>query len=438
MSWPRGSRLSRTGRSLAEHDAVEFIHGFDLDQLPATTARRLRLLILDLFAVANAGRPAPATLIAADTAGDLFAGTTATAWLDDRPLSPAGAAFANGVLANVLDLDDGHSLTKGHPGAAVIPAAAAVAEHARSSGREFLGAVAVGYEVAVRAAIAQHDRSPEYHGTGSWGAVGAAAATARLLGLSADQTAVALGIAEYHAPLSLIMRSVAAPAMTKDGIGWGAHVGVTSAFLAQRGFTATAGRFGATSITDWGTRWHLDELYLKPYPCCRWAQPAVAAAAAARATVAPDLIRRVRVTTFEAAAALAAAPPTDTEQAQYSLRWPVACLLARGRFTVADVLGGYDDPATRRILDAIDVTVSPVMTAAFPARRLASLRIELTDGSVTEVGPFEAHGEGDDPHWDELALSKARTLLSPEPNWPRAVRRLGVHTLLDELLSADG
>jgi len=83
-------------------------------------------------------------------------------------LSPAAAAWANGVLANVLDLDDGHSLTKGHPGAVVIPAAIAVAEHVQASANEALAAIAVGYEVAVRAAIAQHDRSPQYHGTGSW------------------------------------------------------------------------------------------------------------------------------------------------------------------------------------------------------------------------------------------------------------------------------
>src|SRR5882757_7238745 len=337
----------------AARTASEFATTFELTDLSQSARRRLELAVLDLAAVCQAGRPAPAARIAADTAHTIFGPGRSTAWLDGRQLSPAAAAWANGVLANVLDLDDGHSLTKGHPGAVVIPAAAAAAEHARSSTHEFLGAVAVGYEVAVRAAIAQHDRSPEYHGTGSWGAIGAAAAAARLLGLSAGQTAVALGIAEYHAPLSLIMRSVAAPAMTKDGIGWGAHAGVTSAFLARRGFTATVSLFGATSITDWGDRWHLDELYLKPYPCCRWAQPAVAAAAAvrARAAVAPDLIRRVRITTFEAAAALAAAPPAHTEQAQYSLRWPVACLLARGQFAVADVLGGYDEPATRRILD---------------------------------------------------------------------------------------
>ncbi len=48
----------------------------------------------------------------------------------------------------------------------------------------------------------------------------------------------ALGLAEYHAPVDLIMRAVAEPTMAKDAMGWGAHVGVTSAQLAAAGFTA--------------------------------------------------------------------------------------------------------------------------------------------------------------------------------------------------------
>ena len=71
--------------------------------------------------------------------------------------------------------------------------------------------------------------------------------------------------------------------MLKDGSGWGAHVGVTAALLARDGFT------GAPALTvegdaadacwhDLGTRWRIREQYFKPYPVCRWAQPAIEAA----------------------------------------------------------------------------------------------------------------------------------------------------------------
>lgn len=415
---------------ITSFNVADFIGGLTLDEIPRPALRRLRAAVLDLAAVALAGRPAPAAKIAADTASALFCGAQATAWLDERPLSAAGAAFANGVLANVLDLDDGHSFTKGHPGAAVIPAAVAVAEYVGATPEETLTAIAVGYEIAIRAGISQHAALPLYHGTGSWGALGAAAAAASLLKLPGPQTGHALGLAEYHAPMSLIMRSVAQPAMTKDGIGWGAHTGVTAAFLAKAGFTATVSAFAADTAAwaDLGRRWHVEDLYLKLYPCCRWAQPAVAAAARLREAPAylPAQVKTVTITTFEAAAALAAGRPADTEQAQYSLRWPVASMLASGRFGVDEALGPYDDKQTLEIFDRIRVEVSPAYTGEFPARRLASVTVGLGTGETLHSGVAQAPGEAADADWLAQATAKARTLLGSAPPWPATLRHLGV------------
>jgi 2-methylcitrate dehydratase PrpD len=395
-----------------------FVTDLTYEEVPGEVRQRLRLLLLDLMAVSAAGRPAPAARIATDTAAVLFGGDAATAWLDGTPMSVAGAAFANGVLANVLDHDDGHPLTKGHPGAVVIPAAAAVAQAVRATAEEFLLAVLIGYEVAIRAGIEQHARRPQYHGSGSWGALGAAAAAARLLKLGPDLTRQALGLAEYHAPISLIMRSVAEPAMTKDAIAWGAHTGVTAAYLARAGFTGTESEFGAAGERDWGARWHVLDLYVKPYPCCRWAQPAVRAASdliAGTGPLRPELVRSVEIRTFAAAAALAGRPPRSTEEAQYSLRWPVACLLAHGRFGVPQVLGGFDDPATLEMMQRIQVVVDPVLSERFPGERLSSVSVGLTDGTVRAGSPVTARGDVGDPAWDDLVREKAVRYLGAFP-----------------------
>jgi 2-methylcitrate dehydratase PrpD len=389
---------------------VEFVTDLTYAQVPPVVRQRLRLLLLDLMAVSVAGRPAPAAQIAVNTAATLFGGDAASAWLDGTRMSVAGAAFANGVLANVLDHDDGHTLTKGHPGAVVIPAAAAVAEAVQATAEEFLLAVLIGYEVAIRAGIEQHAHRAEYHGSGSWGALGAAAAAARLLKLSPEVTRQALGLAEYHAPMALIMRSVAEPAMTKDGIAWGAHTGVTAAYLAQAGFTGTESEFGISGERDWGSRWQVLELYVKPYPCCRWAQPAVRGAGemiAGTGPLRPEAVHSVEIRTFAAAAALAGRPPSTTEEAQYSLRWPVACLLAHGRFGVPEVLGGFDDPAALEMMQRIRVVVDPALTERFPAERLTSVSIELADGTVRTGAPVPARGDAGDPDWDDLVLEKA-------------------------------
>ena len=204
---------------------------------------RVGLLLADMAAVCIGGRRAPTSAIAAEHAEVLGAGGEATALLDGRRLGATGAAWANGVLANALDFDDGHRLTKGHPGAVVIPAALAAAQLTDADADALLAAIIVGYEVAIRAGIALHARDHSYHASGAWGGLGAAAATARLLGLDADRTLTALGLAEYHAPIAPIMRCCADPAMTKDACAWGAFVGVSSALLAARGFTSVRSEF---------------------------------------------------------------------------------------------------------------------------------------------------------------------------------------------------
>jgi 2-methylcitrate dehydratase PrpD len=316
----------------------------------------------------------------------------------------------------VLDFDDGHRLTKGHPGAVIIPASLAVAQLVDAPVDELLTAIIVGYEVAIRAGIALHGRDSSYHASGAWGGVGAAAAAARLLELDPSRTVAAIGLAEYHAPIAPIMRSCADPAMTKDACAWGASIGVQSAQLAARGFTSVRPEFLEPSPCDLGERWRLEELYVKAFPCCRWSQGAIAAALRARddRRFEAEAVRRIRIHTFAAAAGLADTIPTTTEEAQYNLAWPVACALTRGSFTVADVLGPFDDRSLERLFENIEIDVDPALTTAFPARRLTTLELELAGGASITVGPLEAPGEPDDPSLAAIVADKVQALIDPQ------------------------
>jgi 2-methylcitrate dehydratase PrpD len=402
---------------------VEFVRGLAWADVPAPVRDRVRALIADLTAVCVAGRPAPASALAAEHASAIHPGDDAGALLDGRRLNAVGAAWANGVLANVLDMDDGHRLTKGHPGAIVIPAALAVAESIGASEDELLAAIVVGYEVAIRAGVAQHARAAEYHASGSWGAVGAAAAAARLLHLDAQETATALSLAEYHGPIAPIMRSVAQPAMTKDACGWGAATGVSSALLAARGFTALQAEYLATDASDLGAAWRLQELYVKAYPCCRWSQAAIRAALEAGGGAAG--VERVVVRTFAAAAALSRTRPATTEEAQYNLVWPVAAAIATGTFGVPEALGSWEDPEVAAIAERVEIVIDDAMTAAFPAQRLTAVEIVRADGTVAAAGPLEARGEPDDPGWEDVVAEKVGALVDPArdlPGLPEALR----------------
>jgi len=394
-----------------------FIHETRLAELPSRVRHRLGLHVADLAVVCIAGRATPTARIGLDHAHAVYGGSDATSLLDSSRVGTVGAAFANGVLANALDFDDGHRLTKGHPGAVVIPAVLALAQQLDAPYEEFLAAVLVGYEIAIRAGIELHARDDAYHASGAWGALGVAGAAARLLGLDGKRTLAAIGLAEYHAPIARIMRSCADPAMTKDACAWGAALGIESALLSLRGFTSTRAEFLDSPLEDLGERFRIEELYIKAYPCCRWSQGAIAAALeAARAAggVDPARVREIRVRTFGAADGLSAAVPVSTEEAQYSLTWPVACAVARGRFTVEDVLGGFDDPVAGALVERVRIEIAPELDAEFPARRLTAVEIELRDDTVLRAGPLEAPGEPEDPDLAALIARKFRAHVEPE------------------------
>ena len=350
----------------------------------------------------------------------MHAGDRATALLDGRRLSAPGAAWANGVLANVLDYDDGHRITKGHPGAMVIPAALATAEAVSASATAFLEAVLVGYEVALRAGVLIHEREAQYHASASWGALGVAASVGRLLGLGDDELRHAIGIAEYHAPIALMPRAVNDPAMTKDTTGWGAFMGTSSAMLAARGFTGLDSEFmQASADLELGARWELLELYLKPYPCCRWSQPGIDAALRLRADgLDPARIAEIEVRTFAAAEDLSWRRPRTTEEMQYSLAWPVATALARGRFGVDEVLTGFDDAAAARLVERMRLVVDPELTARFPARRLTELVVGSTTAPCCARGAIEAGGEPGADDWEDVVGGKVRAFLDPDAALP--------------------
>jgi 2-methylcitrate dehydratase PrpD len=401
------------GRTVADQVSA-FASDLRWDDVPAEVRRHVGLLLCDLAAVSVAGRSAPAVRIAADHASEVYGGDAATALYDGRRLSVCGAAWVNGVLANALDYDDGHRLTKGHPGAIVVPAMLALAEAHGASPTELFEATLVAYEVAIRAGLMLHARERQYHASAAWGSLGVVAGAARILGLGEAALRHAVGIAEYHAPIALMSRAVTDPAMTKDACGWGGAIGTSSALLAQRGFTGLESEFMlATDDLVLGERWEVLELYLKPYPCCRWSQPAIDAALSLRTAIdSPEQIAGVTVQTFALAESLSRRQPQCTEEMQYSLVWPVATALARGAFGVDEVLQGFDDPLPARLAQRTVVTIDEAYSRAFPARRVSDVVLELDDGRLLSSGPREPEGEPRTAGWEGVVLGKARRFLT--------------------------
>ena len=400
---------------------INFIHELTWEDIPREVRNQARRCLLDTLGTAINARETPASQIIHDFSAMVFQGQGAYLWQDGRMVSPSGAALANGITIDSLDIHDGHKLTKGHAGAAIVPAlfaTVALSDEKTISGKELLTSLVVGYEIALRAGIALHKTVPDFHSSGAWNALGCAAITSRRLLLTEIQTNEALGIAEYYGPRSQIMRVVDNPSMLKDGSGWGAMTGISAGLLAANGFTGAPALTVETPDvndiwTDLDDNWRIMEVYFKPYGVCRWAQPAIACVLGLQKKyqIDPKLINKIKVFTFNTATHLTTRHPQSTDQAQYSLPYPVAAALVYGRLGSQELSGeSLHNPLVLRLADCVEMVDDPLLSKRFPAERIACVMIETIDGQVYQTAETSARWDPEDPPTDAELLEKFRWL----------------------------
>ncbi|MGJ8625937.1 MAG: MmgE/PrpD family protein [Sulfitobacter sp.] len=378
--------------------------------IPANVLDQAALLLLDTLGIAIAATPMEAGILVRETARRIYgaADPADSAWMmfDGRHASLAGAAFATASQIDNLDGHDGYNPTKGHIGVAIVPALVSFAQHLPDlSGKNALEALVTGYEIAGRAGIALHATTTDYHTSGAWNALGVAALGARLRGTSGGHLREALGIAEYHGPRSQMMREIANPTMLHDGSGMGALVGVSSLIMAEIGFT------GAPAITveapeaaahwaDLGTFWQVMHQYIKPYPICRWAHAAIDAARemCLAHQVTADQIDKIEIHSFHNAVRLFPNVPDTTSQAQYSLPFSVAIMIAHGTIGLEHISdAGLSDPVVAALVKRTKMVESAEHEARFPVGRWADVTFTLKDGRVLHSGDVHARGGPERP-----------------------------------------
>jgi 2-methylcitrate dehydratase PrpD len=205
--------------------------------LPAPAHEVARQCILDYLGVALAGAGDPLVRILLDELAEAGGSPQACVIGHQTRLPALSAALVNGAAAHALDYDDVHMAMPGHPSVAILPGLLALAELEGSSGREVMTAFAAGYETACRigAALQPGHYNLGFHSTGTIGCFGAAAACARLLGLNAEATAAALGIAGTQAAgLKSQFGTMCKPFHAAKA----AQNGLLAARLAARGFSS--------------------------------------------------------------------------------------------------------------------------------------------------------------------------------------------------------
>ena len=206
----------------------------DLSKEAITVAKHC---LLDWLGVTLAGSREPLAQILRTQVADSDSGDEASLLgVDSRRVSALNAALINGATSHALDFDDTHTTMSGHPSVPVVPAALALTERERRSGRDLLVATVTGIELESRvgALLNPAHYQAGFHATGTLGTLGAAAASAWLLEVSEERWPHVLGLAATQAAgLKASFGTMAKPLHA----GKAAHDGMLSALLAADGFT---------------------------------------------------------------------------------------------------------------------------------------------------------------------------------------------------------
>lgn len=410
---PAGAHATRM---LAEWVAAP--HAF-----PAATVAMARRSMLDWLGAGLAGTALPPGQIAARLARQLGGPPESTILAGGR-VAVTGAALANGVASHTVEMDDLHRPSVMHLAVVTMPAALALAEREHASGGRLLEAIICGYEVGAR--VGEALGQPHYdfwHTTGTAGTFGAAAACAKILGLSADQTLHALGTAGTLC--AGLWEFLADGAMSKTlHAGRAAETGVLAALLARDGFTGASailegdkgvlramagGGQPARLVDGLGTALRIDGNSFKLHAACGHTHPAVDAALELRRRgVRASEIVSVRVGTFRTALDVTSIrDPQSPYQAKFGLPFCVALALVRGRVGLGEFTpAALADPELRAVAGRVALTEDAPSNRAFPGRWQAVVTVALTGGRRETVRVDAPRGSPGNPASDEELRAK--------------------------------
>ncbi|MBT3787584.1 MAG: MmgE/PrpD family protein [Alphaproteobacteria bacterium] len=272
----------------------------------------------------------------------------------DRRLAAPWAALVNGTSAHSLDYDDWDNPGLTHTSAILVPAILASAS-LDASGLDLFDAHIIGVEIILRIGevvnMSHYERG--WHATNTVGAIGAAAACARILRLDGEASANALSLATSMAGGYTTQFGTSAKPLHA---GFAAKSGILASFLAQNGATGqrsaldgkvsfatlmsdACGKDFEKSLPKLGNPWGILEygLYTKLYPSCGCTHLAIEAAEQLQAkhNIIPDAIESVLVTTSDIAIeVLPYDVPKIAREALFSLPWCVAVGLRDGKVGV--------------------------------------------------------------------------------------------------------
>jgi 2-methylcitrate dehydratase PrpD len=400
-----------------------------LDDEVSWAARRA---MLDWFATTLPGCVrAPATILA-PAMEEVEGSGRAWCYVDARACSPRRAALLNAVASHTVEFDDIFKDGGYHPGSPTIAAALAIAQHLDSTLDDLHRAIIAGYEVGCRISLAiQPSHYAYWHTTSTVGSIGAAVASAMLLG--GDRQGIANAIALSTSFAGGHQQNLQGEGMAKAlHPGHAADAGLMAAMAAVAGVTASLdslhaedGFAAATSDTigNWasaldglGTWTPITRMTVKAHGCCGHIFPALDAISLMRAEhgFGPADIERIEVFGYRATQTMCNRPdPVSAQDARFSLQYCLAAHLHLGCVRLsAFEHDAMARPDIRALMTRISLSEDTSLSADYPRRRQARLRVYLRDGRMLEHLQKTRRGDPEDPLDDADLVAKFHELSS--------------------------
>ena len=388
---PLAARMART------------IAGISADDLPSGVVDKVKLCLADLIGCAFESRDLPWSRQALQLAergdgGASIVGSSGSFTFGD-------AAFANAVMGHGLVREDMHSGSISHFGIVVLPTLLALAQRRRVSGREFIAAAMIGYEVGgqVGRAVMDAEVAKIHRPTGITGPVAAAAAGARLLGLDVQQitTAIALG-ANVTGGFNQWAHTGGSEMFFHAGFA--ARNAVSAARLAESGAFASpsaldgeAGMFASLRKRSAASKVELFQgepeilsVYHKPVPACNFAQTTSQAAlsVARDGKSGIDWIASIKVRVPRAGALYPGCdhtgPFAHILQAKMSIQYNVAAALIEGDVSEKNYKL-LNDARLHKLIGLMTLEVDEEMTRAYPGKQGGEVEVRDTSGATQRL-----------------------------------------------------
>lgn len=399
-----------------------------LARVGEATRHAAKFVVLDTLGAILAGSRLPENACLARLAAERAGRSTATLVGQAATADPLLAALTNATAGVSLEVDEGNRLGGGHPAVHVVPAALALAEDLHAPPARFLEAVIAGYEAVSRLGSATSLHT-NVHPHGTWGTVGAAVASARLLGYDEHGVRAAVSLAASMSPANSWTPCLEGATIRNLYPGRSSLNGILAAHLHGCGYTAVAdgpgdvfgtilgdGFDGEAAIEGWGEPYRIESNYFKLHACCLYNHPPLNLLAALRAEIgfqATD-VERIEVSSIPAAAGMTSPEPPTMLAAKFSIPYALAASIVLDRTDVsAFELPAREDPAVLELARRVVLTPDPSLSIRDPGRPLARLTLVLCDGRSFTREATTLRGDAADPVPAGVVRDKFLALATP-------------------------